>query len=215
VSRAKITGVYGITMSSPGILRQAECALAGGVRVLQYREKTLPFEQRVEQAMSLRSMCHQYSALFLINDDVELALAVEADGVHLGHSDGSYTVARRRLGDRIMGISCYNSLERAVEAQANGADYVAFGRFFPSQTKPEAVQADIGLIRRAKSVLKIPVVAIGGITPKNAATLINEGVDAVAAIHGLFGFGDAEENARAYTAVFSSPVMVQDSKLAL
>ena len=141
--------------------------------------------------------------VFLVNDDVELAKQTQADGVHLGREDVSLVQARTQLGPQaIIGVSCYNELARAVQAQNEGADYVAFGRFFPSRTKPQAVQADLELLREAKTKLHIPIVAIGGITPENGASLIAAGADALAVIEGVFGQADVRAAAARYARLF-------------
>jgi thiamine-phosphate pyrophosphorylase len=141
--------------------------------------------------------------LFIVNDDLDLAAAVGADGVHLGRDDAHPRRARHRLGRRaLIGISCYNQLERAREAQALGADYAAFGRFFPSHTKPSAVQADPELLRRARREIDLPLVAIGGITPENAGFLLDAGADMLAVVDGVFGADDVRAAARSFTELF-------------
>ena len=134
---------------------------------------------------------HTHNVCFLVNDDVAIAREVGAQGVHLGQGDSSLVQAREILGDSaIIGISCYNKLELAIRAQEQGADYVAFGRFFSSQTKPSAVQADIDLLIRAKSELSIPIACIGGITAENAKLLVSAGADMLAVINAIFGSKD-------------------------
>jgi thiamine-phosphate pyrophosphorylase len=141
--------------------------------------------------------------LFIVNDDVTLAKETQADGVHLGREDASLVQARAQLGPKvIIGLSCYNELARVETAQAQGADYVAFGRFFPSRTKPRAVPANLDLLREAKKKLRIPVVAIGGITPENGASLIAAGADALAVIEGVFGQADVRAAATRYSRLF-------------
>jgi thiamine-phosphate pyrophosphorylase len=148
-------------------------------------------------------VCRQHGVLFIINDDVTLAKETRADGVHLGREDVPLAEARKLLGTRaIIGVSCYNELARAQAAQKQGADYVAFGRFFPSRTKPQAVQANLDLLREAKRKLHIPVVAIGGITPENGASLIAAGADALAVIEGVFGQADVRAAAERYARLF-------------
>jgi thiamine-phosphate pyrophosphorylase len=142
--------------------------------------------------------------LFIVNDDAALARQSQADGVHLGREDTAPVQARARLGSRaIIGVSCYNELPRAQAAQEQGADYVAFGRFFPSRTKPQAVQAGPELLHEAKKKLRIPVVAIGGITPENGASLIAAGADALAVIEGVFGQADVRAAAERYAQLFA------------
>ena len=142
----------------------------------------------------------------IVNDDVALAAAVEAAGVHLGHNDAAPAAARDLLGPRaIIGVSCYNRLDLALAARDQGADYVAFGSFFPSSTKPLAVRADIDLLRRARRELRLPLVAIGGITPENGAVLVGAGADMLAVVTGVFGAPDPQAAARAYARLFDSP----------
>jgi thiamine-phosphate pyrophosphorylase len=173
------------------LLNDVELALLGGARLVQYRDKSRDSQRRLAQAQQLLSLCRQYDAIFIVNDDVELAAAVRAHGVHLGGEDVPVPQARQRLGqEAIIGASCYNRLELAIQAQEQGADYVAFGRFFPSRTKPQAVQADITLLHRAKAQLHVPIVAIGGITAQNGAQLITAGADMLAVVDAVFAQDD-------------------------
>jgi thiamine-phosphate pyrophosphorylase len=142
----------------------------------------------------------------LVNDDVELAAAVEADGVHLGRDDPAIERARARLGkSALIGVSCYNQLARALDAETRGADYVAFGSFFPSPTKPGAVRASLDLLQEARARLRVPIVAIGGITPENGASLIAAGADLLAVIDGVFNRTDIRAAAARYTQLFTTP----------
>jgi thiamine-phosphate pyrophosphorylase len=148
-------------------------------------------------------VCTENTVCFLINDDIDLALEAGADGVHIGLEDLDLERARRRLGaESVIGVSCYNRLELALQAQQDGADYVAFGRFFPSQTKPGDIRASAGLLRQASAELRLPIVAIGGITPENGADLLAAGADLLAVIHGIFGQEDAYAAAAAYHKLF-------------
>ncbi|MES9992079.1 MAG: thiamine phosphate synthase [Candidatus Thiodiazotropha sp.] len=204
---SSLHGLYAITDSrlSPGacLLQHVEAALLGGAAVIQYRDKTGAASQRVADAAALNSLCRDHEALLIINDDVELAAQVDADGVHLGAHDSSLSFARKQLGkDAIIGISCYNRLDLAREAAACGADYVAFGRFFPSRIKPNAVQAHSELLTAAKAELELPLVAIGGITPENGAPLITAGADMLAVIQGVFGETDIQAACRRFTRLF-------------
>ncbi|MDP3011058.1 MAG: thiamine phosphate synthase [Methylococcales bacterium] len=197
-------GLYAITQtdnkSIATLLREVEQVLSGGAVVVQYRDKN-PKNARL-LASELAKLCHQYHAPLIINDDVELALQVAADGVHLGKEDGAVAHARQRLGnDAIIGVSCYNSVDRAIAAQRDGADYVAFGRFFTSSSKPLAAPADINTLHEAKRVLTVPIVAIGGILPDNGGQLLNAGADLLAVIGGLFT-AQPEHAARAYRDLF-------------
>lgn len=195
-----LRGLYVIADSSladdgPGLRAKVADAIAGGARLVQIRDKRR--QPDVEEISAIAELCRQQQVPLLINDSIELALEVGADGVHLGQSDTHLGEARQRLGRQaIIGITCHDRLALAIEAQTVGADYVAFGRFFPSQTKPEAPPADIEILRRASSTLQIPIVAIGGITPDNGASLISAGADMLAVIHGVFGQTDIEAAAR-------------------
>lgn len=199
-------GLYAITddrvQSADLVLSQVASALRGGATVIQYRDKSEKSYDKLALASALRQLCVKYEACFLINDDVELALSVNADGVHLGKHDHTISEARARLGDKVIGISCYNQLALAHDAAKAGANYVAFGRFFTSTIKPDAVQATPQLLSSAKQTMKIPVVAIGGITLSNADELIKAGADAVAVIDGLFGQPDIVSTARSFTRLF-------------
>mgnify|MGYP001815212097 FL=1 len=203
-------GLYAITDSqlipADRLTDQVAAAIRGGACVIQYRDKSSNPGQRQQQAAALALLCHDHGIPLIINDDVELAAAVGASGVHLGKSDSSLKSARKRLGaNAIIGVSCYNEFERAVEAASEGANYIAFGRFFPSQSKPDAVTADPELLRQAQQRLSLPVVAIGGVTPENGAPLITAGAQLLAAIHGVFGQADTEAAARRYAELFSAP----------
>lgn len=203
-----LRGLYAITseaicVDSATLLAAAEEALAGGARLLQYRDKLNSTAVRANHAHTLLGLCHEHGALFIINDDVELALACGADGVHVGNTDASLATARAKLGEQaVIGVSCAGSIERALAAQAGGASYVAFGRFFDSRTKPNAPASEPSLLNTARPQLKIPVCAIGGVTPHNAGDLIARGADMVAAVEGIFGAADIEAAARHYAQLF-------------
>jgi thiamine-phosphate pyrophosphorylase len=169
---------------------------------LQYRSKRADDALRLHQARALRALCLADGIPFIVNDDIELAVAVDADGVHLGAGDVGIAHARARIGgDAIIGASCYNDYARAMNAAAAGADYVAFGAFFPSPTKPDAPRATTGLLHRSAG-LGLPRVAIGGITPTNAAPLVAAGADLIAVISGVFDATDPVAAARACRALF-------------
>jgi thiamine-phosphate pyrophosphorylase len=199
-------GLYAITQtegkSGDAVINEVAAALRGGAVVVQYRDKNpldAPFLAR-----ELVKICHQHQVPLLINDDIELAALVGADGVHLGREDGAIAQARQRLGSAaIIGVSCYNAVEHAMAAEAEGATYVAFGRFFPSSSKPLAAPAEIETLRQAKRVLTIPIVAIGGILPENGAPLVAAGADLLAVIGGLFDH-QPKQAARAYQALFTA-----------
>lgn len=202
-----LSGLYAITDSvlMPGDLLgiKAESALRGGCRVLQYRNKAASAEQQYQEAKTLRELCHHYRCVFIVNDDVGLAERVGADGVHIGQTDLSISEARQRLGNnRIIGVSCHDSVTLAREAEQAGASYVAFGRFFASHTKPQAPAADLRVLNRAQACLRIPIVAIGGITRDNAPRVIAQGADMVAVIHDLFAAEDVEDRAKMFTRLF-------------
>lgn len=206
---AQLRGLYAITDTALAqqhdLLVLVELALRGGARVIQYRDKVSSSPQRHDIAVSLKELCSKYAALFLINDDVALALAVDADGVHLGQTDMALTAARAQLGAaKIIGVSCHNDVSLATAAIQHTADYVAFGRFFPSRSKPQAPAAALSMLSEARQKISAPIVAIGGVTPDNALTLIAAGADMVAAIHGVFGQTDIEAAARAYSELFSN-----------
>jgi len=208
INASHIIGLYAIAdtqyLDDARLLPAVGEVIAGGARVIQYRDKKHTVVDRARQATELASLCRKHGALFIINDDVELAKQVLAAGVHLGREDASLEQARAQLGPQpIIGVSCYNDLARAVRAQAEGADYVAFGSFFPSRTKPQAVRAGLELLCEAKQKLHIPVVAIGGITPENGAHLLAAGADALAVIEGVFGQVDVRAAAERYARLFN------------
>lgn len=192
----RLRGLYAIT---PEDGSRAELAIASGaLRALQFRDKSAG-TARLERARRLAQACRDHGVAFIVNDDLELALAVDADGVHLGRDDGDLAVARARLPGRILGASCYDRPELAERAAALGADYVAFGSVFASPTKPQAVRAPLALFACDYGVAKV---AIGGITLENAPQVLAAGADAVAVISDLFDAPDVAERARAYGRLF-------------
>ncbi len=205
--RQRLHGLYVITdtgLIPPGQLTErVERALEGGARIVQYRDKGTEHDRREREARDLRQLCNRFGAALLINDDVTLARTVGADGVHLGREDPGVAQARHILGPQaIIGVSCYDALQRAVEAEQQGADYVAFGSFFPSPTKPRAVRAPVELLQQAKAALSIPICAIGGIHANNAAPLIAAGADMLAVISDVFGVEDPRPAAAAFARLF-------------
>ena len=197
-------GLYAITQtetkSDVQILNEVEQIILGGAVVLQYRDKRQ--NKSVKLAEKLLKLCHQYTIPLIINDDITLAKNIDADGVHLGKEDGTVLEARKQLGDnKIIGVSCYNNLQSALQAEQQGANYVAFGRFFSSSTKPLASPADIQTLIQAKQVLTVPVVAIGGILTSNADLLLNAGADLLAVIGGLYT-ENPKASANAYQRLF-------------
>jgi thiamine-phosphate pyrophosphorylase len=206
IAPGKIAGLYAITPEEPDtevLARKVRAALAGGARLLQYRNKSADPRLRHEQATRLLALCRAACVPFIINDDLALALAIDAEGLHLGRDDGELATARAKLGPgKLLGASCYDRMDLAVSARAQGADYVAFGGAFASTTKPGAVRAPISLYGEAKARLGAPVVAIGGLTPENAGMIVNAGADAVAVISALFGAPDVEAAARRFCGLF-------------
>ncbi len=200
-------GLYLLTPDEPDTRRLLArvAAVLDQARLLQYRNKTADARLRGEQALALLPLCRTAGVPLLINDDVGLARRTGADGVHLGKDDGDPFAARALLGaDAIVGVSCYDDLARARAAAAAGADYVAFGAFFPSATKPGARRASPSLLRDA-AALDVTRVAIGGITPDNGRALVDAGADLLAVISGVFDAPDPPAAARAYRALFEPP----------
>lgn len=208
--RRALNGLYAITRPLPGgpeaLADAVEQAIAGGAVLVQYRLKGGVAARREAEATAVLQACHRYDVPLIVNDDIDLARAVGADGVHLGADDASPMHARRELGERaLVGVSCYNELQRALEAQEAGAAYVAFGSFHPSPTKPDAVRATPQLLREARARLTVPLCAIGGITPGNGRELVRAGANLLAVVSGLFDAGDIRHAARDYAALFTHP----------
>lgn len=205
-TNTSISGLYAITPDlddSVQLTLQVGAALRGGVHLLQYRNKVANPALKIEQATDLLALCHHYNALLIINDDIDLCQKINADGVHLGVSDGEISAARKLLGShKIIGASCYNQLDLAKTAQLAGASYVAFGACFVSSTKPAAIHAPLSLLTLAQQELTLPIVAIGGITLNNAQSVIDAGADAIAVINDLFGAADITNSAQQYTQLF-------------
>ena len=201
-----LEGLYAITpdwADTARLIAATEAILKGGCRLLQYRNKTTSPAHRDEQAVALRGLTRHHGALLMINDDVELALACEADGVHLGIGDGDLGQARKRLGpNRLLGVSCYQSLALAEAAARTGVDYLAFGSFFPSATKPEAKRADPALLAAARTRFGLPVAAIGGIDLNNAGGLVGAGADLLAVITAVYNADDPERASRTFQHFF-------------
>ena len=204
----RLQGLYAITedraLSAGEACVAVEAALRGGASLVQYRDKSSDHRRRLAAATALKALCARYRVPLLINDDVELARAVGADGVHLGRDDPDIGHARARLPDHsLIGVSCYNRFELAQQAVEAGADYVAFGSFFASPTKPQAVAATPDLLRRARRELSVPTVAIGGISPENGAALVRAGADMLAVISAVFAAPDIAAAARAFAPCFN------------
>ncbi len=203
---AKVSGLYAVTpeLADTDLLsRKVEAAVRGGARIVQYRNKTASQSLRLGQLERLVPICRLGGASLIVNDDAEMANEVGADGVHLGREDAGIAAARRILGPGgWVGISCYDELQRARDAVTAGADYVAFGSFFPSSTKPGAARVTLELLRQAKREIALPIVAIGGIHAGNAGALIQAGADAVAVVSALFDAADVEAEARRLCGLF-------------
>ena len=204
----KLKGLYAITdenlIAEEHFREAVESALLGGVRIIQYRDKSANQKKRLQQAKAIRALCTQYQATCIINDDIDLAKTVNADGVHLGRDDTALSHARQTLGENaIIGISCYADIELAINAEINSADYVAFGTMFSSPTKPDAVCATPEMISRAKQQLSIPVCAIGGITSENISQLIQHQAAMAAVISSLFAADDIKYTANILSQHFS------------
>jgi thiamine-phosphate pyrophosphorylase len=203
-----LSGLYAITDDNLllGRLESAvEAALQGGCRIIQYRSKLADITRQQTEAAVLLRLCKHYGALLLINDNVELARSTGAHGVHLGQEDMPIAKARALLGnDAVIGITCHNSLPLALQAERDGADYVAFGRFFPSSTKASAPPADLQVLVEARKTLQIPIVAIGGITLDNAPSLLQAGADMLAVIGDLFSAPDITVRAGAFCQFFNN-----------
>lgn len=205
MTTAPLRGLYAITPETDADLcGPVAAALRGGARLVQYRSKSVDARLRADQARQLVALCSAAGAQLIINDDVRLARDLGV-GVHLGRDDTTVADARATLGPgAVIGASCYDSLRRAHDAVADGADYVAFGSFFLSPTKPAAVRAGSELLAGARVALGVPVCAIGGITPQNGAALVAAGADMLAVLSGVFASVDVEAAARAYAGLFTS-----------
>lgn len=202
----ELRGLYAVTPEEPDearLLTAAGAALSGGAALLQLRDKTTDTGRRRRLATALRALCREHGARFIVNDDLALALAVDADGVHLGAADGDLAAARRALpAGKLLGATCYADFEAARAAVAGGADYVAFGAVCPSPTKPQAVRAPLALFTRCRAELGVPACAIGGITLATAPAIIAAGAAMLAVITDLFAAPDIAGRAAAYQRLF-------------
>jgi thiamine-phosphate pyrophosphorylase len=192
----RLRGLYAVTPEAPELLEKVRRALEGGIALLQYRRK----QRDLHEAREIAFLARRYKVPLIVNDDVELALEIGADGAHLGRGDGDLGVARRRLAGRILGASCYNDAELARRAIEAGADYVAFGSVFASSTKPAAVRAPLALFALE---LQVPLCAIGGITLQNAPQVIDSGADLLAVVSDLFDAPDIAQRAAQYRRLFA------------
>lgn len=204
--RETLRGLYAITPDDrlpPRLFALVEAALAGGVRLVQYRNKHAPIESRRAQAAELLGLCRRHGARLIINDDVWLAVEIGADGAHVGRDDLDLRAAREALGARrILGVSCYADLDRVEAAARVGADYVGIGSMFPSTTKPAATSASLALLGEARRRFDIPVAAIGGITVRNAPQIIAAGADMAAVVSDLFDTMDIGRRATEFQNLF-------------
>ena len=200
-------GLYAVTDSALcrplGLDECVRQAIDGGAVVIQYRDKTPDYPKRRREATSLLAICDRAGVPLIINDDLELAAQIGAHGVHIGREDQSLAMAREALGPNcLIGVSCYDSLDLAQTAQANGATYVAFGSFFPSKTKPGATPVGLDMVRRGRAQLQVPVVGIGGITTANGLTLLDAGVDMLAVVSGVFASPSPKQAAAEFSRLF-------------
>jgi thiamine-phosphate pyrophosphorylase len=198
-------GLYAITNGPRSdLLVAVQTALEGGATLVQYRDKTDDHKRRLYEATTLSKLCAPFDVPLIVNDDIGLARTSGAAGVHLGEHDLSIAQARAALGDdAIVGVSCYDSLQRARDAAAAGANYLAFGAFFPSSTKRQAHRATPDLLRAARALGK-PLVAIGGVTPDNGRSLVAAGADFLAAISAVFDAPDIGATTRRFTDLFDA-----------
>lgn len=192
----KLRGLYAITPEAPDLVEKVRLALEGGSALLQYRRK----QRDLHEAREIAALARRYKVPLIVNDDVELALELDAQGAHLGRDDGDLGEARRRLAGRILGASCYNDAGLARRAISAGADYVAFGSVFASPTKPSALRAPLALFAID---LQVPLCAIGGITLENAAQVIEAGADLLAVLSDLFDAPDIARRAAQYRKLFA------------
>jgi len=201
-----ISGLYAITpdmLDTAALVDATKQVLAGGVQLIQYRNKIAGQSLLREQAEQILQQCRTYGIPLIINDHLDIAIELDVDGLHLGQDDISVSTARHQLGcDKIIGVSCYNRLDLAIRAQAEGADYVAFGAFYTSRTKLNTVTAPINLLCQAIPKITVPIVCIGGIDLSNAVTLIEQGCDAIAVSNSLFQANDIQSKTEQFSGLF-------------
>ena len=199
-------GLYLVTPDwddTEALLKATEIALTVGVGLLQYRHKTASGELRLEQASALLTLCRQHNVPFIVNDYIDLCIALDADGIHVGGTDASVAVVRTLIGkEKILGASCYGDFSLAEQAQIAGASYVAFGGFYPSRVKKYEVSTPASIVSKAKAELTVPVCVIGGMTPENAKPLVKEGADMVAAISSVYSAADIATAVREFAVLF-------------
>lgn len=192
------------TTNTDELIDKTHQALMGGARLVQYRNKSTDRRLQEKQAKLLLQLCKHSFIPLIINDHLDLALEIDADGLHVGRGDEPIGEARKRLGsNKILGASCYNDLGRALHAERQGADYVAFGALFPSQTKPDTVPVTDDFIRNARKQINIPIVGIGGIKPHNASSAIHNGCDAIAVCHSVYTAKSVKTEVMQFTQLFS------------
>ena len=200
---AGVCGLYAISPAADcdkTLHRKCESALQGGARILQYRDKTATAQDKKRRAQMLKNLCQTHGALFIVNDDIALAIATSADGVHLGEKDGDIAAARAQCQKILIGATCRRNIMRAMRMRAAGADYCAFGSVFFSPTKPDVPQCDLTILTTAKKKIDSPIVAIGGITTQTAAAVFAAGADAIAVCTGLFGVPNITATAQKFAA---------------
>lgn len=205
LKQATLQGLYVLTDDRPDFEQRCEAIIRAQPRLLQYRDKSNDQTKRLQQARFLRNLIQTPSCLLIINDDIELAKNVGADGVHLGRNDASLVQARQLLGEQsIIGVSCYRDLKSAIEAEAAGANYLAFGRMYPSTTKPDAPACEIDILQQAKAQLQRPLVAIGGVNRQNALPLLDAGADCLAVSASVFHADDPYRAAMSMQSLFQN-----------
>lgn len=198
----KVIDLYFITDSSlsiKGVMVDVKCAIKAGVKIIQYREKEKSTRQMLQEANKIKTMCRKNNVLFIVNDEIDIALAAGADGVHLGNDDMPYEIARKLLGkDKIIGLTVHN-LEEAMQAQEAGADYIGVSPVFETKTKPDAgIPGGLNLIMEIKSNIKIPFVAIGGINENNIKSVLAAGAKSAAVISAIVTKSDVERECRKF-----------------
>ncbi len=205
-----IKGLYAITPDMADLntlIQKTQLAIEGGAFMVQYRSKIDDRDAKMRQCAAILRLCREYEIPCIVNDDVDMCCVLEADGVHLGEKDDNIAEVRHILGeDAIIGSSCYNQIERARQAQKEGASYVAFGAIFPTPTKPQAPRATLELLKEAKREIQIPIVAIGGITVNNAHDVTKTGIDAIAVITSLYEAKTIKETAETFSKMFHEKI---------
>lgn len=201
-------GLYLVTPNwddTDRLLAVTEQALQAGVALLQYRHKTAGPEQRLKQGGALLALCRRYDVPLIINDYTDLCVLLGADGVHVGGTDATVAQTRAILGpDKIVGASCYGDMQRAIDAQASGATYTAFGGFYLSRVKQYAVTTSPSILDQARAVIALPKVVIGGMTPENARPLVERGADLVAAVSSVYLADDPAAAVAGFNALFTA-----------